>query len=115
MTMSQATELRHLEAGRLRALVAGDLATARRLHADDYVLITPRGARLSKTEYLDAIASGELDYEKFEAVSEVEVLGGGQDLAVLRYKSAIRVKSPGGIFSSGCWHTDCYRRDEQRG
>lgn len=113
--MSQATELRLLEAGRLRALVAGDLATARRLHADDYVLITPRGARLSKTEYLDAIASGELDYEKFEAVSEVEVLGGGHDLAVLRYKSAIRVTSPGGIFSSVCWHTDCYRRDEERG
>lgn len=40
--------LRDVERQRLQALVARDMATAQRLHADDYVLITPRGAALTK-------------------------------------------------------------------
>lgn len=108
-------EVRALEASRLRALVERDMVTARRLHADDYVLVTPRGTRLSKTEYLDAVESGELAYERFEAVSDVEVIGAAHDLAVLRYMSAIRVGSPDGTFAADCWHMDCYRRDPQHG
>jgi hypothetical protein len=60
------TLLLGLERRRLRALVAGDPEAAEQLHADDYQLITPSGATLSKHEYLDAIASGELNYRAFE-------------------------------------------------
>ncbi len=115
MTPSEHADLRRIEASRLRSLVDRDMVTAQRLHADDYVLITPRGARLSKTDYLAAVASGDLAYERFEAVSEVDVLSDGHDLAVLRYKSAIAVGPAGEAFSSDCWHTDCYRRDDQAG
>ena len=94
VTTPEHAQLRELEVSRLRALVDRDMGTARRLHADDYVLITPRGARLSKSEYLDAVASGELAYNRFEAVSEVEVLIGDRQLAVLRYMSAIDVGIP---------------------
>ena len=47
--MSEAV-LRDLEERRLGALVAADIETARGLHADDYELVTPGGATLSKTD-----------------------------------------------------------------
>lgn len=51
----------------------------------------------------------------FEAVSDIDVLGGEHDLAVLRYRSDIRVGPPDGLFSAVCWHTDCYRRTKRDG
>jgi len=115
MTAAEDEVLRQIEARRLRSLVDRDMTTAEQLHADGYVLITPRGARLSRADYLGAVASGALAYERFEAVSEIEVLGGGHDLAVLRYRSLIQVGPGGSDFSSLCWHTDCYRRDPDAG
>jgi Domain of unknown function (DUF4440) len=41
---------RELERTRLEALVRADMAVAEALHADDYQLITPGGAALSKRE-----------------------------------------------------------------
>ena len=41
-----------------RALVDGDLETARELHAPDFQLITPTGRSLSGEQYLGEIASG---------------------------------------------------------
>jgi Domain of unknown function (DUF4440) len=67
------TLLLELEHRRLRALAAGDLEAAEQLHADDYQLITPSGEALSKPEYLDAIASGALNYRVFRVASEVAV------------------------------------------
>jgi hypothetical protein len=104
-----AEQLRTIEASRLRALVERDLVLADRLHADDYQLVTPRGATLSKAEYLGAIAAGDLIYRRFEATSDVQVLVGADALAVLRYQTTIEVESPGNVFSAICWHTDCYR------
>lgn len=51
---------------RLRALVSGDIETALALHADDFQLITPIGVALSRSEYLGAIASGQIDYVHWE-------------------------------------------------
>jgi hypothetical protein len=56
----QGQQVREIERERLRSLVAPDMALAERLHADDYELITPGGATMSKREYLDAIADGDL-------------------------------------------------------
>jgi hypothetical protein len=58
----RADQLRAIERARLRSLVDADMATARRLHADDFELINPVGGTLSKEQYLRRIASGELDY-----------------------------------------------------
>jgi hypothetical protein len=41
-------QLRAIERERLRSLVDADVATARRLHADDFELINPKGGSLSK-------------------------------------------------------------------
>ena len=94
-----------LERRRLRALVSADIAAAAPLHAEDYQLITPSGAQLTKDGYLGAVASGELGYQAFEPVSELTVLAGA-DLAVLRYQARISFDDGPGFV---CWHTDCYR------
>lgn len=105
--------LREAERGRLRSLVAPDLEVAERLHADDYELITPGGATLSKREYLDGIASGDLDYSVFEPVSEIRVrLYDGA--AILRYRVRIEIQVNGGQDAGTFWHTDAYElRDNQ--
>ena len=91
------------------------METAGRLHAEDYLLVTPRGVTLSKSEYLRAVETGDLTYQRFEAVSEMLMLTGDGSLAVLRYMSAIEVSSPGGTFCANCWHMDCYRRGPTAG
>ena len=105
----RADQLRAIERARLRSLVDADLATARRLHADDFELITPVGGTLSKEEYLRRISSGELDYLEWEPVEiRVKLYG---DSAVIRYQAHLRVSVKG---SAGrpvtFWHTDLYEK-----
>lgn len=59
-------QLRAIKHARLRSLVDADVATARRLHADDFELINPVGGTMSKEQYLKNIASGDLDYLEWE-------------------------------------------------
>lgn len=80
----QIEQIRQLERERLRSLVTADLPTARRVHADDFQLINPAGAELSKAEYMDQIESGQLDYGAWEA-GEISVQFYG-DAAAIRYR-----------------------------
>jgi uncharacterized protein DUF4440 len=66
---STADLIRETEAQRLHALVVRDMATARSLHADDFMLTTPRGEMYSKNRYLKAVELGRLDYVVFEPIS----------------------------------------------
>jgi len=102
-----ADEIRAAERARLRALVEPDLDTADALHAEDYQLITPGGAVLSKQDYLGAVATGELDYRTFEAVSDVAVRT-GEHFGVLRYCARIEVSVSGNPDEGIFWHTDTY-------
>ena len=71
VTTDPAETLKAIEHRRLRALVDADIEVAGPLHAPDFELVNPRGGTLSKEEYLGGIASGVLDYRRFEAVSEI--------------------------------------------
>ena len=103
-------ELRATEQERLRSLVAADMETARRLHADDFQLINPLGGSVSKDQYLGAIASGDIRYLEWKP-QEIEVRLYG-DAAVLRYQAMLKISviglpdAPSGHF----WHTDLYER-----
>jgi hypothetical protein len=103
--------LRDIEHRRLRSLVTADSAAAEALHAADFQLVTPSGGVWSKEHFLAGIAAGRIDYRRFEAVSDIEVMVDG-NLAVLRYRSEIDIlvegQEGGGL---SCWHADCYRRD----
>jgi hypothetical protein len=105
--------VRAAERARLRALVDADMATATRLHADDFQLINPAGRSLTRAEYLGSIASGEIDYLAFEPTSVVVVRLHG-DAAIIRYKSRIHIVVEGEEHVDQGWHTDLYERRDGR-
>ena len=110
---NDADQLRVAERARLRALVDGDVETARRMHADDFQLVDPSGAVLSKEQYLGQVASGELDYLTWEPET-IEVRRYG-DAAVLRYRAQAQAifggqRTPLRSF----WHTDVYEQRDGR-
>jgi hypothetical protein len=102
---SAASLLPDIERRRLRALVRADVLTADPLHAEDYWLVTPNGSEMTKADYLGAIDSGQLNYQVFEPVADMAVLGSAE-IVVLRYQARISFDGGPGII---CWHTDCYR------
>ena len=110
-TEAMASVLADTERRRLRSLVEVRLADADALHAPDFLLVHPSGGVWTKHQYLGGIASGEINYRRFEAVSTIDVMV-DRDLAVLRYRSLIDIAVQGqdaGLLE--CWHLDCYRRD----
>jgi hypothetical protein len=110
---SEADSLRATERERLRALVAADVARARQLHADDFQLINPRGGVLSKEQYLEGIASGQIDYLFWEPDSIAVRLY--RDAAVIRYPSQLEIVVQGThVPRQRYWHTDLYERREGR-
>lgn len=109
----KADQLRAIERARLRSLVDADVATARRLHADDFELINPVGGTLSKEQYLRDIASGELDYHEWEP-GEIRVRLYGNS-AVIRYQAHLRVSVRGSAGRAVTfWHTDLYENRNGR-
>jgi hypothetical protein len=82
-------DLAEIERGRLRALVNADLAFADQVHAEDFQLITPGGDSLSKEDYLESIASGEVDYLVWEPEEIVSLVH--EDSACVRYRSTIKI------------------------
>ena len=106
-------ELRATEGGRLRALVARDVQAADAFHADDYELITPSGATLSKADYLGQVASGEIQYRVFEPVSPIAVRS-YEGAAILRYGVHIDIEWDGGGEKVDLWHTDLYELRDGR-
>jgi hypothetical protein len=105
--------LRETELQRLAALVERNMDVADALHADDYALITPGGAVLSKDGYLSGIASGALRYAQFEPDGEISVRVWGS-AAALRYQVRIDIDWEGGHDSGRFWHTDIYELRDGR-
>jgi hypothetical protein len=111
--VAEAERLRATERARLRALVAGDAAAARPLHADDFQLINPGGRTFSKEEYLGGIASGELNYLVWEPDAIAVRLYG--PAAVLRYQASLQIAVGGRAGElARYWHTDLYERRDGR-
>lgn len=108
--LKQADQLRDLERIRLQALVRADMVVAGLLHAEDFQLITPMGAALSKEAYLGAIAAGDMTYRIFEPDGEIAVRLAG-DMAVIRYRSRLEIIAGGHLTPlTHYWHTDLYQR-----
>jgi predicted ester cyclase len=111
---AEADAIRATERERLRALVAADLAVARRLHADDFQLINPAGAALTKEQYLEGVASGEIDYRVFEPDSALDVRLYGA-VALVRYRSRVEIVVGGRLVPlRRYWHTDSYEKRDGR-
>src|SRR5687768_8802625 len=105
--------IRELERGRLRAMVAADIARIDELHAEDFQLINPAGRSYTKAQYLGDIASGEIDYRVWEPGDIAVVVA--SDVAVVRYQAEMEIVLAGQPFPrQRLWHMDTYvRRDER--
>jgi hypothetical protein len=106
--------VRAAERARLSALVSADMATAERLHAPDFELVTPLGEVLDRAAYLGSVRDGGIDYRTFEPVSEMEVRVQGQ-VAAVRYQAMIDIEVEGiGRLSHPAWHTYLYEQRDGR-
>jgi len=106
-------DIRETERRRLSALVMGDLECADRLHAEDFQLITPFGAALTKQDYLGAIRSGKLRYDLWTP-GPIEVRLAGE-AAVIRYQAQLANTWEGQSYPvRDCWHTDYYEHRDGR-
>lgn len=103
----QAEQIRDIERTRLASLVNGDVSAASLLHADDFQLVTPIGALLSKAEYLGAIATGQITYLYWEpGVIEVRL---AESVATIRYQAELEVMfGTHHVPRARYWHTDTY-------
>jgi hypothetical protein len=112
-TQAEADIIRATERARLRALVDANMEVARQLHADDFQLINPVGVPSSKEQYLGAVASGELDYLRWEpGPIDVRVYG---DAAIIRYQSQLdNVVQGQHLGLRPHWHTDSYEKRKGR-
>lgn len=113
LTGDEADSIRSIERTRLRALVNGDINTARGLHAEDFQLVNPLGGLLSKEQYLDGVASGEIDYISW-VPEQIEVRVYDR-VAAIRYRSHLEIIVAGQLIPrQRYWHTDLYeKRDGQ--
>jgi hypothetical protein len=106
--------VRAAERARLSALVSADMATAERLHAPDFELVTPLGEVLDRAAYLGSVKDGSIDYRTFEPVSEMEVRLQGE-VAAVRYQAMIDIAVEGiGRLSHPAWHTYVYEQRDGR-
>jgi Domain of unknown function (DUF4440) len=111
---STVTNLQEMERMRIRALVDADMRVVDRLHAADFELIPPPGTRLTRAEFLDAVAAGDLDFLAVQPISTIEVRLHGKR-AVVWYRSRIDIVSAGeGRFTHEAWHTCVYEIREGR-
>jgi hypothetical protein len=113
-TNPEAEGIRATERERIRALVHADIEVARQLHADDFQLITPLGATLSKEQYLGAVAAGDIKYLACELDSPIDVRL-YSEVALIRYRSQIEIMVLGQKYPRGrYWHTDAYEKRDGR-
>jgi len=104
-------EIRATERSRVRALLAGDMEAANRLHANDFQLVSPRGVAYSREEYLGYVASGEISYQKWEVDSEIAIRLYG-DMAAIRYRSQMERIAHGQRYDGRFWHTNTLEKKD---
>ncbi|TFC90567.1 nuclear transport factor 2 family protein [Cryobacterium sp. TMT4-31] len=99
--------IRSTEQARLRALVDGDTEKAINYHGADFELITPIGAVLTREQYLDAVAAGQINYLSWEP-GHIAVRC-HSTTATIRYRATLEVEFGGHpIPRTNYWHTDSY-------
>jgi hypothetical protein len=109
---SEADDVRAAERERIRAVLKGDMEVARRLHADDFQLVTPLGVVLTKEQYLGGIAAGAFHYLVFEVDSPIDVRMYAE-VALIRYRAQVQIEVQGQKYSRApYWFIDAYERRE---
>jgi hypothetical protein len=110
---SLANQLRTIEQKRTKALVAADIATARRFMARDYRGIDPGGDTSSRAQLLGAVKAGVLDFLVDKPISRISVRQFG-NAAVLVYRRSFDLTLAGTRLTHKAWSTELYERRQVR-
>ena len=110
---SEAARVRALDQTELKALVRGDADTLERIIAPDFTLVPPPGEPQTRAQYLESVASGDLDYRVFKPITPVEVVV-RDDLAVLTFESHLDVSAGDAHVEHEAWHTHVYEKRDGR-
>jgi ketosteroid isomerase-like protein len=92
------------------AIVSNDAAAIGRFAADGWVLVDPQGGPIDSDRFLDAVASGALRHESFEA--EVQRVSAFGDVAVVIAHVRNNGSYKGSPFSADEWATDVFVRQD---
>ena len=112
-TEFEVERVRQAEQERLRALIAADMAVARRLHADDFQVVNPLGLTASREQYLGYVANGTVDYLRWEP-GPIMVRQNGR-MAAIRYKSTVDMITRGERRPTReAWNTGLYEHRDGR-
>lgn len=93
-SMDDKSQIRELHEQIYKAMVAKDIATLDKLHADDFVLTHMTGMQQSKAVYLEAIRKGTLNYYSAET-EQLDITVDG-DSAVMTSRSRVLAAVFGG-------------------
>ena len=93
-SMDDKSQIRELHEQMYKAMVAKDIATLDKLHADDFVLTHMTGMQQSKAVYLEAIRKGTLNYYSAET-EQLDITVDG-DSAVMTSRSRVLAAVFGG-------------------
>jgi ketosteroid isomerase-like protein len=108
-----AERIRQTVLKRMKALAAPDLNAAGEIIADDFQLIPPNGAPLTKAQYFASIESGAIRYRVWEAASHIAVRLYG-DVAAIRYQAEIIVEATTATRKGRYWFSDLYEKRDGR-
>jgi uncharacterized protein (TIGR02246 family) len=89
-------EVREADAGRVKALLANDLAALELLLADDLTYVHSNGMLDTKASYIEGLRSGASRYLTMD-MSEVTVRALGEDTALINAKFEATVQVRGGV------------------
>jgi uncharacterized protein (TIGR02246 family) len=106
---SDAARVRALDKVERSALVAGDADAVAQVLASDFELVDPSGDHQTRSQYLQSVSSGGIDYQKFDAVSPVDVRV-SSDVAVVTYESQLSVSAGAEHLEHRAWHTHVYKK-----
>ena len=106
-SLPSADFFRDLERTRTAALVEKNMPVALRLHAANYMLISPSGRAFTRERYLGMIESSSMNYRLWQ-LGNIDVRI-SQAMAVVRYQATLAFRTQQGDGEPfSLWHTDSY-------
>jgi ketosteroid isomerase-like protein len=105
-------EVRQADAGRIKAMLASDVAALDRILADDLVYTHSTGAVDDKKQYLASIKSGDLTYLAYEPLeAKIRVYG---NVAIINGRAQVKARSKGQDTSALLRYTAVYVKRDGR-
>jgi uncharacterized protein (TIGR02246 family) len=97
----------------LHSIAHRDSATLANILADDFVMISPNGAKLSKKDNLSMVASAQIEYQSIN-VDSIDVRLLNDDVAIVSCWLTFKFKSDGKDMSGKNCYQDVYMKRDSK-